>query len=49
MTTHARYDGALPLAEFLESFLDAGFQLEHIEEPGTRDYPTALALRWRRP
>jgi ubiquinone/menaquinone biosynthesis C-methylase UbiE len=39
----------LPLAKFLQSFVDAGFRLEHVEEPGTRDYPTALALRWRQP
>lgn len=37
----------LPLAEFLQSFLDAGFRLEHVEEPGSRDYPTAVALRCR--
>lgn len=37
----------LPLAELLRSFLDAGFALEHVEEPGTRDFPIALALRCR--
>lgn len=37
----------LPLAEFLRSFLDAGFRLEHVEEPGSRDYPIAIALRCR--
>jgi len=37
----------LPLAEFLQCFLDAGFRLEHVEEPGTRDYPTAIGLRCR--
>ena len=37
----------LPLSDFLQSFLDAGFGLERIEEPGTRDYPIALALRCR--
>lgn len=37
----------LPLAGFLQSFLDAGFRLEHVEEPGSRDYPTAIALRSR--
>ncbi|HEU5244044.1 MAG TPA: methyltransferase domain-containing protein [Gaiellaceae bacterium] len=37
----------LPLAEFLQSFLDAGFALERIEEPGSRDYPIAIALRCR--
>lgn len=35
----------LPLADFLQSFLDAGFVLEQIEEPGTRDFPIAIALR----
>lgn len=37
----------LPLAEFLQSFLDAGWKLEQIEEPGSRDLPTAIALRCR--
>ena len=37
----------LPLAELLQSFLDAGFALEHVEEPGTRDFPIAIALRCR--
>jgi SAM-dependent methyltransferase len=37
----------LPLAEFLQSFLGAGLRLEHVEEPGSRDYPIAIALRWR--
>lgn len=37
----------LPLAEFLQSFLDAGFALEQVEEPGSRDYPIAIALRCR--
>lgn len=37
----------LPLAELLQSFLDAGFRLEHVEEPGSRDYPIAIALRCR--
>jgi ubiquinone/menaquinone biosynthesis C-methylase UbiE len=35
----------VPLAELMQSFLDAGFRIEHVEEPGTRDYPTAIALR----
>jgi SAM-dependent methyltransferase len=35
----------LPLGVFLQSFLDAGLRLEHIEEPGGRDYPVPLALR----
>ena len=38
----------LPLAEFLQAFLDAGFALERVEEPGSRDYPIAVALRCRR-
>lgn len=37
----------LPLAEFLQAFLDAGFALEQVEEPGARDYPIAIALRCR--
>ena len=37
----------LPLAGFLQSFLDAGFQLERVEEPGSGDYPIAIALRCR--
>lgn len=37
----------LPLGEFLQAFLDAGFVLEHVEEPGSRDYPIAIALRCR--
>jgi SAM-dependent methyltransferase len=37
----------LPLAEFLQTFLDGGFALERIEEPGSRDYPIAVALRCR--
>lgn len=37
----------LPLAAFLQSFLDAGFALEHVEEPGEREYPTAIAFRFR--
>jgi SAM-dependent methyltransferase len=38
----------LPLAGFLQAFLDAGFTLERIEEPGVRDYPIVIALRCRR-
>ena len=37
----------LPLADFLQSFLDAGFALEQVEEPGTREFPIAIALRCR--
>lgn len=36
------------LAELLQLFLDAGFRLERIEEPAEREYPSMLALRWRR-
>jgi SAM-dependent methyltransferase len=35
----------IPLGLFLQSFLDAGFWLEHIEEPEYRDYPYMLALK----
>lgn len=35
----------LPLGEFLQSFLNAGLQPERIVEPGTREFPIALALR----
>ena len=39
----------LTLAAFLESFLEAGFRLEHVlEEPRSRHYPYILELRWRR-
>jgi SAM-dependent methyltransferase len=38
----------LPLGLFLQICVDAGFRLERIEEPGDREYPYALALRWRR-
>jgi SAM-dependent methyltransferase len=38
----------LPIGRFLQAFVDAGLRLEHVEEPGDRDYPYALALRWRR-
>ena len=38
----------LPLGLFLQTFVDAGFRLERIEEPGDRAYPYVLALRWRR-
>ncbi|MBA3244026.1 MAG: class I SAM-dependent methyltransferase [Actinobacteria bacterium] len=38
----------LPLALFLQTFVDAGFRLDRIEEPGDREYPYTLALRWRR-
>lgn len=35
----------LTLAGFLQAFLDAGFVLDRVEEPGSRDYPIALAIR----
>jgi SAM-dependent methyltransferase len=35
----------IPLALFLQAFLDAGLRLERVEEPGTRDYPVPLAIR----
>jgi SAM-dependent methyltransferase len=38
----------LPLGRFLQSFLDAGFELERIEEDDRGEYPHVLALRFRR-
>jgi SAM-dependent methyltransferase len=38
----------LPLGRFLQTFVDAGFRLEHFEEPEQREYPYMVALRWRR-
>jgi len=38
----------LPLGLFLQTFLDAGLRLEHVEEPTEREYPFGLAFRWRR-
>lgn len=35
----------LPLAAFLQAFLDAGLRLERFEEPGEREYPVPVALR----
>jgi ubiquinone/menaquinone biosynthesis C-methylase UbiE len=37
----------LPLAEFLHAFIDAGLAPERIIEPGTREFPIAIALRCR--
>ena len=37
----------LPLGNFLQSFLDAGFTVDRIEEPGSSDFPVAIALRCR--
>ena len=38
----------IPLGLFLQTFLDAGLRLEHIEEPDAREYAYSLAMRWRR-
>jgi SAM-dependent methyltransferase len=38
----------LPLGLFLQTFLDAGLQLERVEEPAEREYSFGLAFRWRR-
>ena len=38
----------LPLAEFLQAFLEAGFTLERVQEPGDREYPYVVAIRCRR-
>jgi len=38
----------LPLALFLQTFVDAGLSLERVEEPDQREYPFGLAFRWRR-
>jgi ubiquinone/menaquinone biosynthesis C-methylase UbiE len=38
----------LPLGLFLQTFLDAGLRLEHVEEPDEREYSFGLAFRWRR-
>ena len=38
----------LPLAPFVQAFLDAGFGLERLEEPGSRPYPWILATRWHK-
>jgi SAM-dependent methyltransferase len=38
----------IPLGRFLQSFLDAGFRFERIEEPEGREYPYMLALKLRR-
>lgn len=34
----------LPLGLFLQTFFDAGFRLEHFEEPETREYPYIVGL-----
>ena len=38
----------LPLGRFLQAFIDAGLVLERFDEPGDREYPYAVATRWRR-
>lgn len=38
----------LPLGLFLQTFLDSGLRLEHVEEPAEREYSFGLAFRWRR-
>lgn len=38
----------LTLGLFMQAFLEAGFRLEHFEEPGGREYPYLVALRCRR-
>jgi SAM-dependent methyltransferase len=38
----------LPLGLFLQTFLDAGLQLECVEEPDEREYSFGLGFRWRR-
>ena len=38
----------IPLGLLLQTFLDAGFCLEHIEEPDGLEYSYGLAMRWRR-
>jgi SAM-dependent methyltransferase len=35
----------LTLAGFVQAFLDTGFALERIDEPGSGDYPIAIAVR----
>ena len=38
----------MPLGLFLQSFLDAGFAIDHFEELGAREFPYEVALRCRR-
>ena len=38
----------LPLGLFVQSFLDAGFQIHRFEELGSREYPYVVALQCRR-
>lgn len=38
----------LPLGLFVQAFLDTGFQIQHFEELGQREYPYVVALQCRR-
>jgi SAM-dependent methyltransferase len=38
----------LPLGLFLQTFVDAGLQLERVEEPDEREYAFGLGFRWHR-
>jgi SAM-dependent methyltransferase len=38
----------LPLGLFVQAFADAGFQIQGLEELGSREYPYEIALRCRR-
>jgi SAM-dependent methyltransferase len=38
----------LPLGVFMQTFLAAGFRLEHFEELPDSEYPYMVATRWRR-
>jgi SAM-dependent methyltransferase len=38
----------LPLGLFIQTFLDAGFRIEHFDELGVREYPYSLAVGCRR-
>jgi len=45
----ARVGGVhLPLGSFIQSFLEAGFTIEHFEELDRSEFPNTLALRCRR-
>ena|SRR5438105_1463649 len=39
----------IPLASLINDFLQAGLQLERIDEPGPEDYPRILTIRATRP
>lgn len=38
----------VPLSDFLNTFVDAGFTIERFDEPGPEDYPRTLILAARR-